>query len=260
MKIAILYICTGKYNIFWKDFYLSCEKYFINNADKEYFVFTDAEKIDFEESGNVHKIYQNDLGWPDNTLMRYEMFLKQKEFILKTDYAFFFNANTLFLKNINQLDFLPNDNERFTAAIHPGFYKYNVEKFPYERNEESLASISFGDGSKYFQGAINGGITSYFVEALETMSSNIKKDKDKNIIAIWHDESHWNKYLSDKPYVKILSPAYIYPENLDLPFEKIILMRDKNKYGGHNNLRGEKVSLKGKIIKLLKKVIKKVIN
>ena len=28
-KLGILYICTGKYDIFWEDFYKSCEKYFL---------------------------------------------------------------------------------------------------------------------------------------------------------------------------------------------------------------------------------------
>jgi len=260
MKIAILYICTGKYNIFWKDFYLSCEKYFITDIEKEYFVFTDADIIDFEENKNIHKIYQNDLGWPDNTLMRYEMFLKQEELILKTDYTFFFNANALFIKMISKDEFLPDDTERFTAAIHPGFYKYSIDKFPYERNSGSLAFINFDDGHYYFQGAINGGLTKDFVQALELMNSNIKTDKENGIVAIWHDESHWNKFLSDKPYIKKLSSSYIYPENLDLPFEKIILMRDKNKYGGHNNLRGEKLKFKGVVVKIIKKIIKKIIN
>lgn len=42
-KIAILYICTGKYDIFWEDFYKTSEKYFLNNSEKHYFVFTDAQ-------------------------------------------------------------------------------------------------------------------------------------------------------------------------------------------------------------------------
>ena len=31
MRIGILYICTGKYDIFWKDFYLSAERYFMQD-------------------------------------------------------------------------------------------------------------------------------------------------------------------------------------------------------------------------------------
>ncbi len=44
MRIGILYICTGKYDIFWKDFYLSAERYFMQDQSFiiEYYVFTDS--------------------------------------------------------------------------------------------------------------------------------------------------------------------------------------------------------------------------
>lgn len=38
MRIAILYICTGKYNVFWGGFYKSSEKYFLSGqAEKDAF-------------------------------------------------------------------------------------------------------------------------------------------------------------------------------------------------------------------------------
>jgi len=80
MKVAILYIGIGKYKIFWKDFYSSCEKFFIPEIEKEYFVFTDETELFFnEEKNNIHKIHQENFGWPNNTLKRYEMFDKIKE-------------------------------------------------------------------------------------------------------------------------------------------------------------------------------------
>lgn len=37
MKVAILYICTGKYNQFFKGFFESCEKYLLKDiAQLEY--------------------------------------------------------------------------------------------------------------------------------------------------------------------------------------------------------------------------------
>lgn len=64
-KIAILYVCTGEYVIFWKDFFTSCEKYFIPEMRKEYYVFTDSDAIEFEnENTHIHKIFQKNLGWP----------------------------------------------------------------------------------------------------------------------------------------------------------------------------------------------------
>ena len=41
MKIAILYICTGKYYIFWENFYNSAQKNLFPYETKHFFVFSD---------------------------------------------------------------------------------------------------------------------------------------------------------------------------------------------------------------------------
>jgi len=58
-----------------------------------------------------------------------------------------------------------------------------------------------------------------------------------DIIAVWHDESHLNKYMIDKTPV-IMTPAYGYPQDWSLPFEEKIRILDKKKSGGHEYLRG----------------------
>lgn len=72
-----------------------------------------------------------------------------------------------------------------------------------------------------------GGAALKFLEACEIMSNNIKKDLEKNIVAICHDQSHWNKFLSERKDVKILPPSYVYPIKQHFPFDKKIILRDK---------------------------------
>ena len=106
MKIAILYIGIGGYKVFWKDFYSSCERYFLPNIVKEYFFFTD--QLDELKPANVKEYFQEDLGWPGNTLYRFKMFLKYKEELAVFDFIYFFNGNTLFLDTINEEEIIPN--------------------------------------------------------------------------------------------------------------------------------------------------------
>ena len=74
-KIAIFYICTGKYNVLWKEFFLSSEEFFLPEFHKEYFVFTDAKSLEYEEENkNIHRIKQEKLPWPYPTLYRFKMF------------------------------------------------------------------------------------------------------------------------------------------------------------------------------------------
>lgn len=234
--IGIFYISTGRYHVFWKSFYITCEKYFLPTHKKKYFVFTDAEKLFGQGRSNVIKFYQKNLGWPNNTLLRFDIFLRAEEYFNECDYLFFFNGNIKFLKTINN-DILPNDNsDALVAVLHPGFYNKTNENFTYERNKQSTAYIPEGLGSYYFMGGFNGGKTNAYVKLIKTLRQNIHQDLARNIIAIWHDESHLNRYLLDKQ-PKILSPEYGYPEGLGLPFKAKVLILSKNRYGGNDYLR-----------------------
>ncbi len=64
-------------------------------------------------------------------------------------------------------------------------------------------------------------------QAIET---NIDSDLNKGIIAVWHDESHLNRYFIDHPPTKILCPSYCYYERTNLPFSKKIITVDKDLY------------------------------
>ena len=258
MNIGILYICTGKYNVFWKDFFDSCEKYFLPKDNKEYFVFTDADYIKGEKNTNVHKIYQENLGWPDNTLMRFNMFHSIKEKLVSMDYLFFFNANLMFIKVIER-DFLPQ-NENLSVVIHPGFRHSKPEDYPYERKRESLAYIPYGSGKIYVQGALNGGKTKDYLDMIEELDEAILKDKEKGIVAIWHDESHLNHYIIGRTDLKILGPEYVNQEDVDYGVEPMIISRNKDNYMNIDDLRGIKKSNYEKLVAKLKKGIKYILR
>jgi hypothetical protein len=256
MKIAILYICTGKYDIFWSDFYYSAEKYFCSTEEKHYFVFTDSASI--VSSENISIIHQDNLGWPFNTLYRYRMFLRLKEQLCKFDKVVFFNANYLFIRNIDVTEFFGEDKE-IVAGVHPGFFNKAITEYTLETRYKSLAYVP--QRYIYVQGCINGGNARVMLDIFQHLWNNIESDLDNGIVAIWHDESHWNAYLNNnyealKDKLNILSPSYLYPDGCDLPFEKKIILRDKTRHGGHDILRGvaQNNSCNG-----IKKVLKKFI-
>lgn len=229
LTIAILYICTGKYSAFWKRFYLSFEKRFLKDCSKEYFVFTDATDIYQMEAENVHIIHQKQLGWPDDTLMRFHMFWRIREELKLFNYIFFFNANCYCRRKINKKEFLPGK-EGLLFVQHPGMYNKKPEEFTYERNEDSLAYIPMGAGKVYICGGINGGKSQEFLMVIDELRKRIDEDKQQGIIAVYHDESHINKYAFEHPEFKLLSPSYCYPEGWKLPFKKKIIVLEKSNY------------------------------
>lgn len=235
MNIAIITICTGKYDIFFKDLYESSEKYFLNNHLKHYFVFTESNNIDSSE--NVTKLYQEKMGWPYDTMLRFKMFNSIKETLSEYDYIFFLNANMLFVDFVSD-EVLPNEENGFLMGVnHPGFYNKEINQFPYERNPYSTSYIEYGSGKNYYQGCFNGGRSKEYLEMSESSDILIMNDLDKGIIPVWHDESKLNSYYKDLN-VLTLDSGYAYPESVnDLPFAKKIIQRDKSKYGGHHFLR-----------------------
>mgnify|MGYP001032491980 FL=1 len=106
-KVGMLYICTGKYTVFWPEFYRTFNDKFLPNCEKEYFVFTDAPAIEYEDAPGVHRIYQEPYPWPYSTLKRFSIFLTQETVLSKMDYLFFFNANLTCTQTITEEEFLP---------------------------------------------------------------------------------------------------------------------------------------------------------
>lgn len=242
MRIGILYICTGKYDIFWKDFYQSAEHYFMQRPDaiRQYYVFTDSPLLYGEQDNpHIHRIRQKNLGWPGNTLKRFHIFLRIKEQLLQeTDYLFFCNANLLFLQPVGAEILPPADGNGLVGTLHPGFYHVPNTGFTYERNPQSTAYIPLGEGTHYYAGGLSGGRTAAYLQLCETLQAAVDIDASRHLVAVWHDESHINRYFLHHPPLT-LSPTYLYPEGWSIPFESKILIRDKSKaaYGGHKFLR-----------------------
>lgn len=240
-RVAVLYICTGNYYIFWKSFYESAERNFLPNLEKTYFVFTDHNELPYSGSSNVEVIYQKRLGWPDDTLMRFHMFLSIESQLTKFDYVFFCNANLLVISPVGE-EILPNSDEGgLCSLLHPGFFEEkDNKKYTYDRNPESLAYVPYGEGEQYYAGGFNGGMSQPYLKLIRCLAENIQMDKNNNVTALWHDESHLNKYFLNKK-IKALSPVYGWPEgwstdNFETKDVKIII-RDKMKYGSHTTLR-----------------------
>lgn len=253
-KVAILYICTGNYTVFWKEFFESYEKNFLPESQKEYFVFTDADSIYGEDScARIHRIFQKRLGWPYDTLMRFDMFSSIADRLEEFDYTFFMNANCKCVSVITEEEFLPKKKD-ILVVQHPGEYNKKPSRYSYDRNPQSTAYIPKGEGKYYICGGINGGRTKAYLGLVEELKKNVEKDLSNNVIAKWHDESHINHYIYVHDNWEMLSPAYCYAEDWNLPFEPKILVREKSRYIDANGMKF------GKFASALRKIVRKIIR
>ena len=101
---------------------------------------------------SIKKIYQENLGWPLNTLYRFKMFQTIKQDLQDYDYIFFFNANMIFKEIIEDDEILIKDS--LIVAQHPGFFNKTPLEFTYDRNTKSTAYIPQGEGKIYVMGGL----------------------------------------------------------------------------------------------------------
>lgn len=197
MKIGLVYICTGRYNIFFKNFYQSCEKNFLVNFKKHYFIWTEKKY----KKNNITCLFKKPAGFPNDSLMRYHFFLEIENQLKKFDYIFFFNANTVFKSKIMFEEIPKSDLVLFTGLGHER-YKRFPSLFPYERNKKSKAYIPrLNYDYKYVAGGIFGGKVMPFINMCHTIKDWVFEDMENGILPIFHDESYLNKYCflnSDK--------------------------------------------------------------
>jgi len=225
-KIGLVVIATGKYDRFIPPLFKSVKKHFMINHEVTMFVFTDQ---DMPKKEGLVSIKHEHEPWPMPTLKRYHTFDNSKEVLSEMDYIFYCDADMLFVSEVGD-EILPEGDNGLVGVEHPGFY--GGRRGTYETNEKSLACINDNEGVMYFAGGFNGGASKAFLDMSATIKERVDKDLENDIIALWHDESHINRYFVDNPPMA-LNPSYCYPESWSIPFDKKLLALDKD----HNEVR-----------------------
>lgn len=225
IKVGILCICLNEpYWQFAKEMLEGLERYFLKHHDiKDEYEVQMMLWSDMPEAPVQNlKIFNTEpVEWPLPTLLRYNLFLQQEEYIKDFDLLYYIDCDMRITDWIGE-EIIGNG---LTAAVHP---MYHLKPFlypPYEPNPESTAYIPLPgrfieqEGKKSFQplyyaGGFQGGKTEDFIKAMKVMRERIEKDFNKNYIARWNDESHWNRYLYEVSPAVVLDPSYIYPDSL----------------------------------------------
>lgn len=218
-KVGLLIIATNKYVDFLQPLIESANKHFLSNQEVTYFVFTDKD-LNLTSDRDIVYTQVEHREWPWMTLGRYEIFHQNKEIFSEMDYLYYCDADMLFVESVGD-EIL---SER-VATVHPGF---SGGRGTPETDPRSLACVYPFENMTYFAGGFNGGSINEYLRMANVLSNNIAEDHRKGIIAIWHDESHMNRYFINVPPTKVLDPSYCYPESWSLPYERKLLALDKD--------------------------------
>lgn len=252
-RVAFVWICLNPpYWEYAKQMIEGAKRFFLPGHEVDYFLWSDMPNTKDEIFAKLKPFVQNPeqvtteqynqmadmvlsihndpkvtvfptepIEWPMPTLLRYHTFLQQEETLAKYDYIFYCDVDMLFVDVVG--DEILGDG--LTASVNPMYYLDSSMFPPYEPNPSSTAYIPrpgrvIEENGKprfqplYYAGGFQGGRTDKFIEAMKVLKKNIDRDFTNNYIAIWNEESHWNKYLFENPPSIVLNPSYIYPDSL----------------------------------------------
>ncbi len=217
LQVGLFLVATNKYKQFIEPFLQSINEYFFFGKQLNIYLFIDDESYEFVTPSrmNVQLFKIEPLKFPYATLYRYHMFSQIRKYI-DCDYLFYSDVDMKFVDFVGE-EVLPLDlspEHQIVAVRHCGFYGKGGGAW--EVREESTAYIPADKRLKYFCGGIQGGSKDSYLSACETMRDNIDIDTKNGITSVWHDESHWNQYLSERfGNFKELTPDYCMVEEVD---------------------------------------------
>ncbi|XP_069775103.1 N-acetyllactosaminide alpha-1,3-galactosyltransferase-like isoform X3 [Narcine bancroftii] len=204
-------------DLYLERFLLSADEHFMPGFPVIYYVFVDdlakLKQITPKLSGRgkVQDLkVEKHRRWQDNSMFRMKLIKELIETHVKNE------ANYIFCFDVDQ-----HFNGRFgtealsesVALLHAWFYRKLKFFYTYESNPLSSAYIE-SKGDFYYHAAVFGGTWQSVRNLTERCHHGIMKDKQRNVEALWHDESHLNKYYWLHKPTKILSPEYCWDKKI----------------------------------------------
>lgn len=218
-RVGLCVMATGKYIQYVPKLLDSADNYFLKDHEVTYFVFTDSP---FEHQ-HAKTIYQKQLGWPYDSMMRFHTYLKHADLFANLDYIYAIDADMGFAGTVG--DEILSDRVATVLSVH----LFKAQK-PYESNPLSTAYVHVNEGGQYYAGAFYGGSRDEFIRLLRKTTEQINIDLARGYIAWANDESHINRYFVDNKPTLELSPSYCHFEHWQSPFEKKIIAYDDKDY------------------------------
>ncbi|KAM3625704.1 uncharacterized protein V6R79_016328 [Siganus canaliculatus] len=214
-SVALTVFAVGRYlEAYLKTFLTSAEKHFMLGLPVTYYVFTDLpEKVPNIQLSPLRSLkvvqVKKYSRWQDISMMRMKTLSDYIESDIQNhcNYVFCFDVDQEFTGRFGS-EALGDS----VALLHAYYYKEPPSKFTYDRNPKSRAYMETGDF--YYHAAIFGGSLEKVKNLTDNCYLNIMEDKFNNVEALWHDESHLNKYFWLNKPTKLLSPEYCWAKEI----------------------------------------------
>ncbi|XP_071349976.1 N-acetyllactosaminide alpha-1,3-galactosyltransferase-like isoform X1 [Trachinotus anak] len=214
-SVALTVFAVGRYlDAYLKTFLNSSERHFMPGLPVTYYVFTDLpEKVPDirlapQRSLKVIEVEKHSR-WQDISMMR----MKTISDVIESDirhhctHIFCFDVDQVFTGRFGS-EALGDS----VALLHAYYYRLPKKFYTYDTNPKSKAYMETGDF--YYHAAVFGGSWKSVQALTNACYQSIMEDKENNVEALWHDESHLNKYLWLHKPSRVLSPEYCWDTSI----------------------------------------------
>src|SRR5271170_2079802 len=200
MRTALVLISTGaKYHPYIRPLLASARKFFVPHVP---FLWTDSD-----ERFPAQQFALQDRGFPYASLFRYRTAWEQRKLLANFGMVFHCDIDMRFVAPVEEHNVF---SEGITAVLHAGYVRSVGTP---ERRPSSTAYLPVSAENKYFLGGFVGGKAESYLHMAETIARNIEIDEASKITAVWHDESHLQRFLYEHPPARILPPSFGFPED-----------------------------------------------
>lgn len=211
MNIAILTIATGRYISLFNELEKSIFDKFLTKHNKTIFLFTDQDNLKLLDRVKIKKITH--LPWPLNTLLRFNYFNTVIDELKNYDIIYYLDSDIVVYNTVDE-EIIPINNE--IIATKQYWFENTIGTYEISnKNSTAYVEKSTLTAGQYCQACFFGAKTSEFITMNSVLNKNIIEDFKNNTIAVWHDESHFNKYILNVP-CRRLHTGYCHPNHEDI--------------------------------------------
>uniref|UniRef100_A0A8C7BMY6 Histo-blood group ABO system transferase n=1 Tax=Neovison vison TaxID=452646 RepID=A0A8C7BMY6_NEOVI len=214
--IGLSVFAIKKYVVFLELFLQTAERYFMVGHRVTYYVFTDrpadVPSVPLAEGRQLVVLeVRNYARWQEVSMHRMEMIsnFSRQRFLREVDYLVCVDVDMKFSDQVGVEILSP-----LFGTLHPGFFRAPCESFTYERRPQSQAYIPRDEGDFYYAGGFFGGSVAEVLRLTSACHQAMVVNQANGIEAVWHDESHLNRYFVYHKPTKVLSPEYLWDEQM----------------------------------------------
>ncbi|MEV6638319.1 hypothetical protein AB0M54_47155 [Actinoplanes sp. NPDC051470] len=222
--MSIVLISTGPWRVFLEPALASIRRNLLPGRNRRIVLFTDdVTNVDPDVVG----FQIPHLDWPYNTLFRYHYIRAALDGLPPEDLVVYIDADMMVATEVGAAELLPAGKTYF-GVQHPHF---GWSEGPFEANPGSAAWVdrAHADITEYWQACFWGGRARETTTMVRRLADGVAQDVDNGLVAVWHDESHLNRYfIEHKDDVHTLPPSFAFPEGEERKYSPRILHVSKS--------------------------------